>query len=246
MAPGERDEAPPQSRRKPPEEASRNATRRMTVQAFVLALSWGAMPVVLLPMIEPQHQLIVACLMAGMISAGGFALASGAQRGTGLHLDDDLRLGAGSAALPGQRRSSITGIFLLIYAVFISRNVVSNGDLFFDNLRAQLQLERQTETISLLLKEFQENASDWLWQTDAEGRLNHVPERFVEVAQMPPQLLLGARFVEALEMLCPSDAAAVTGLAGADGKARTAARCHRSCRRRRASADVVVVGKAQG
>ena len=35
---------------------------------------------------------------------------------------------------------------------------------------------------------------------------------------MPPQLLLGARFVEALEMLCPADAAAVTGLCRADGK----------------------------
>ncbi len=64
------------SRRRPPNGASRNATRRMTVQALVLALTWGAMPVVLLPAIGPSHQLIVACLMAGMISAGGFALAS--------------------------------------------------------------------------------------------------------------------------------------------------------------------------
>ena len=64
------------SRRHPPTEASRNATRRMTVQAFVLALTWGAMPVVLLPVIGPTHQLIVACLMAGMISAGGFALST--------------------------------------------------------------------------------------------------------------------------------------------------------------------------
>ena len=79
----------------------------------------------------------------------------------------------------------VMAVFLLIYAIFISRNLVSNGQLFLDNLRAQLQLERQTETISLLLKEFQENASDWLWQTDADGRLIHVPERFVQVAQMP-------------------------------------------------------------
>ena len=201
------------SRRKPPREASRNATRRMTVQAFVLALSWGAMPVVLLPMIEPHHQLIVACLMAGMISAGGFALAS--VPSAALAYTWTMTCASVLALLLCRDETyTITGIFLLIYAVFISRNVVSNGDLFFDNLRAQLQLERQTETISLLLKEFQENASDWLWQTDAEGRLNHVPERFVEVAQMPPQLLLGARFVEALEMLCPADAAAVAGLAG--------------------------------
>ena len=40
---------------------------------------------------------------------------------------------------------AMTAVFLLIYAVFISRNVISNGRLFFDNMRAQLQLARQTE-----------------------------------------------------------------------------------------------------
>jgi two-component system, sensor histidine kinase len=200
------------SRRRPPNEASRNATRRMTVQAFVLALTWGAMPVVLLPMIGPSHQLIVACLMAGMISAGGFALAS--VPSAGLAYTWTMTCASVLALLLCRDEMfAVTGFFLLIYAVFISRNVVSNGNLFFDNQLAQLQLERQTETISLLLKEFQENASDWLWQTDAEGRLTHVPERFVEVAQMPAQLLLGARLVEAMEMLCPADGPAVAGIA---------------------------------
>lgn len=86
-----------------------------------------------------------------------------------------------------------------------ARNVVSHGNLFQDNLRAQLQHERQTEIISLLLKEFQDNASDWLWQTDARGRLVDVPPRFVEVAQLPLPLLKGAHFSELLEMLCPDD-----------------------------------------
>src|SRR5665647_2278515 len=201
------------SRRRPPQEASRNATRRMTIQAFVLALSWGALPVMLLPVIGPTHQLIVACLMAGMISAGGFALST--VPSAGLAYTWTMTCASVLALLLCRvELFAVTGVFLLIYAVFISRNVVSNGNLFFDNQLAQLQLERQTETISLLLKEFQENASDWLWQTDADGRLTHVPERFVEVTQMPAQLLLGAKFVEAMEMLCPSDGAAVAGLAG--------------------------------
>jgi hypothetical protein len=55
------------SRRRPPKEASRNAIRRLTVQAFILALAWGTMPVVILPAVGPTYQLIVACLMAGMI-----------------------------------------------------------------------------------------------------------------------------------------------------------------------------------
>jgi hypothetical protein len=100
----------------------------------------------------------------------------------------------------------IIGLFLLLYAVFMSRNLVAHGNLFFDNLRAQLELERNTEIISLLLQDFQANASDWLWQTDADGRLVHVPERFVEVAQLPHALLRGAKFVDVLAMLCPDDA----------------------------------------
>jgi hypothetical protein len=200
------------SRHAPPREASRRAKKRMTIQACVMALVWGAMPVVLLPAVGPTYQLIVACLMAGMISAGGFTLSTVPT--AGLIYTWTMSIASAVALLRCQVDAyAVTAIFLLIYAVFISRNLVSNGKLFFDNLRAQLQLERQTETISLLLKEFQENASDWLWQTDPEGRLIDVPERFVEVAQMPAQLLRSARLVEAMEMLCPSDGPAVAGIA---------------------------------
>ncbi|MDO9060605.1 MAG: ATP-binding protein [Bradyrhizobium sp.] len=199
------------SRRRPPKEASRRAIRRMTVHSFVLALAWGVMPVVILPAIAPTYQLIVGCLMAGMISAGGFALSTVPSAG----LAYTWTMAAASAAallLCEVDAYTVTAVFLLIYAVFISRNLISNGRLFFDNLRAQLQLERQTETISLLLKEFQENASDWLWQTDAEGRLVHVAERFVEVAQIPRPLLQGACFADTLETLCPADGPAVAGI----------------------------------
>jgi two-component system, sensor histidine kinase len=199
------------SRRAPPNEASRRATRRMTIQSFVMALLWGAMPLVLLPATGPTYQLIVACLMAGMISAGGFTLST--VPSAGLAYTWTMSAASAVALLLCRVDAYVfSAIFLLIYAVFISRNLVSNGKLFFDNLRAQLQLERQTETISLLLKEFQENASDWLWQTDADGRLIHVPERFVEVAQISARVLRSAKLVEAMEMLCPADGPAVAGI----------------------------------
>ena len=54
----------------------------------------------------------------------------------------------------------------------MSRNLVAHGNICSWTICARkLQLERQTEIISLLLKEFQANASDWLWQTDVDGRL---------------------------------------------------------------------------
>ena len=63
-----------------------------------------------------------------------------------------------------------TAILLIVYAVFMSRNLVAHGRLFFERLRYELKIESQRELIGLLLNDFQEHASDWLWETDAERR----------------------------------------------------------------------------
>jgi len=200
------------SQRAPPVRASLRAARRMVLQAFFLAAIWGALPLALLAKSGPTDQMIIACLMAGMIAGGAFTLSTVPRAGL-VYTWTMAFASAGALFLSGDRVHFFTAVFLLIYAAFMVRNVVSHGNLFQDNLRAQLQLERQTEIISLLLKEFQENASDWLWQTDAQGRLIDVPERFAEVAQLPLPLLKGAHFSELLEMLCPDDAITASNIA---------------------------------
>jgi signal transduction histidine kinase/ActR/RegA family two-component response regulator len=184
----------------------------MVVQAFVLAAIWGALPIAALSTLEPMNQMIIACLMAGMIAGGAFTLSTFPRAGLTYMWTMPLASALALLLYDSKPYLIIAG-FLVLFAVFMSRNVVAHGDLFSDNLKAQLQLERQTEIISLLLKEFQENASDWLWQTDADGHLIQVPARFCEVAQMPLPLLQGASFTETLEMLCPSDKPAVKGIA---------------------------------
>ncbi len=200
------------SRQIRPEEASRRAIRRMTRQAFFLAAIWGVLPLALLHKVDPTSQMVIACLMAGMIAGGAFTLSTVPR--VGLVYTWTMTLAsAGSLVLTGGKVHLFTAIFLLLFTGFVVRNLVSHGNLFLENLQAQLKLERQTEIISLLLKEFQENASDWLWQTDAEGQLIHVPDRFAEVAQIPLPLLKGARFSDVLEMLCPDDAITASNIA---------------------------------
>ncbi|SEP32303.1 ATP-binding protein [Rhodopseudomonas pseudopalustris] len=192
------------SRRAPPREASTNATRRMSVQALILGLIWGAMPIALFPNATPSDQLIIGCLVTGMMSGGAFALSTVPRAGLAytwamvLCAAISLILCTGTSYL-------ITIAFLMLYALFISRNLVSHGEMFFDNLRAKFELERNTEIISLLLKDFQANASDWLWQTDTQGRLVHVPDRFVEVAHLPANILCGALLSDVIGMLCSDD-----------------------------------------
>jgi two-component system, sensor histidine kinase len=202
------------TRRARPQEASPRATRRMAVQAFFLAAIWGALPLMLLPKVEPMYQLIIACLVTGMISGGAFTLST-VPRAALIYTWTMAFASAGALVMCENNIYLITAGFLLVFAVFMARNLVAHGSLFLGNLKAQLELERKTEIISLLLKEFQENASDWLWQTDAEGRLIDVPERFAEVAQLPLSRLQGAGFAETLATLCPADRPTVASIVAA-------------------------------
>ena len=199
-------------RRARPPTASPRAARRMVMHAFFLAAAWGALPLALLAKSDPTDQMIIACLMSGMIAGGAITLSTVPRAGL-VYTWTMAFASAVALVLCGDKVHLLTALFLLVYSAFMVRNIVSHGNIFQDNLRAQLQLERQTEIISLLLKEFQENASDWLWQTDAQGRLIDVPERFAEVAQMPLPLLKGAHFAELLDLLCPEDAITASNIA---------------------------------
>ena len=201
------------SYRNPPQEASPRAARHMLRQAFFLAAIWGTLPLALFSHIEPTSQLILACLMVGMMSGGAFTLSTFPR--AGLVYLATMTVGCvGAPLLCGAGPYLVTSVFLLLFAFFMARNIVMQGNLFLGNLKAQLELERQTEIISLLLKDFQENASDWLWQTDAEGHLVDVPERFADVSQLPLPLLKGSHFADVLDMLCPEDKSAAYNIVG--------------------------------
>ncbi|MFC0242092.1 PAS domain-containing hybrid sensor histidine kinase/response regulator [Rhodopseudomonas telluris] len=192
------------TRHSPPREASANATRRMSVQALILGSVWGAMPIALFPGAAPTDQLILGCLVTGMMSGGAFTLSTVPRAGLA-YTWAMVACSAIALILCSGTSYMVTAIFLLLYAVFMSRNLVWHGEMFFNNLRSQFELERNTEIISLLLKDFQANASDWLWQTDTLGRLVHVPDRFAEVAHLPSNVLFGAQFSDVLGMLCVED-----------------------------------------
>ncbi|HQT46258.1 MAG TPA: EAL domain-containing protein [Acidocella sp.] len=64
-----------------------------------------------------------------------------------------------------------------------------------------LRLEESSEVIKLLLRDFEESASDWLWETNAALELQQVSKRLAQVARRPaaalrgtfPDILLGGK-----------------------------------------------------
>src|SRR5690606_8637651 len=46
---------------------------------------------------------------------------------------------------------------------------------FVEQHLSESAVKEQSQLISLLLRDFEESTSDWLWQTDADGQLQDIP-----------------------------------------------------------------------
>ena len=159
--------------------ASSHAIARSRRKAFVLGCLWGLAAAVFFPIADGPARTVVASIAMGMIAGGGAALAP---------LPAALRaylapLFAGNAlalALSHQPSDAFLAILLCVFTFIIYRAAINRSDLIRANLEHNRKLADQSSIIELLLKEFEEGASDWLWQTDAEGRPVRGEERMAQ------------------------------------------------------------------
>jgi diguanylate cyclase (GGDEF)-like protein/PAS domain S-box-containing protein len=185
--------------RKPPASVSMRTLRRATWHAAALAALWALVPLVLFPQADGAQRMLIAAIATGMMCAGGFALATTPAAGTAYVLI----LGAGIGLTLFHSDYPLAwpvGALLVIYACIVVASVWSTARMFGARLMAEAQAAQQSEVIGLLLRDFQENASDVLWEIDAQERLHHVSPRLaalfgLSIAQ------LGA--LPVLELLAP-------------------------------------------
>ena len=91
-------------------------------------------------------------------------------------------------------------------------SVWSTARLFGGRLRAEAETARQNELIGLLLRDFEENASDLLWEIDAEGRLCHVSSRMERLFGMTAGRLQSRPVAEWLQRMLPDEDGAAAQL----------------------------------
>ena len=196
------------SRRRQPRTASRRAIARSTRHAAALGALWSVPAVLWFPVAAPGVQTMLATLVAGMLSAGAFALSPLPRASTayvGLLASGSmlgLMFAYGPASVPFVLLCAAYGGICLLGALTGSRKTNAL-------LRSERDAERQRQIVTVLLRDFEEQASEALWETDAEGRLCHASARLGELMGAPAAGLQGLTLAEMIERRCPGGGALV-------------------------------------
>lgn len=198
--------------RTPPREASRRPLRKATVMGTLMAALWSLPPLALFQGSDGPGQLLLAVVTTGMMCAGGFALSTIPAAGTAyvlvLGLASAFTIYASHMPLAGP-----LGGLLVVYMFIVLASVWASSNMLAARLKAEAEAERQNEVVGLLLRDFEENASDLLWEVDARGLLRHESPRLLSLLDLSHELRRSRPLVDLLTALVPDDSTALGQLA---------------------------------
>ena len=164
-------------RRLCPADQRRVGVREIHFQAVgsaALALVWALPILVFGPWLGKTEIGVIWAILAMQMAGVGFSFAAiplGAQAFVAI-------LGfAGISAFLGHDEVTAAAV-AACFQVFVAVGALERARNFLEGKVYEASLQDKAEVVSLLLREFEEGAADWLWQVDATRRVRSVSPRF--------------------------------------------------------------------
>ncbi len=201
-------------RARPPQAASPRAIARTVRGALLLSLPWGMAPALWFHRIGHDGQQLLSTIVVGFMCGGAFALTSVPQAALAYLATITLGSLIGLAAADGLVNAYLQAL-VAMYFVALGASVIVNARIHTARLESERESERKGQLVGLLLRDFEENAADLLWEVDAGGTLSHVSARLAAALGSSPVALRSCRLADALGSAGDTDAAPSHSLARA-------------------------------
>lgn len=164
--------------------------------ALIVGCAWATMPIVLFAPSDANHRLVVVGSIIGVL-ADVFVLGPIFQ--VCLLFATPIVIGGFVGLLrSGEPIAFMLSIMLAIYAIFIAGSCKFMSELSALRITDRVRVGEQKETIDLLLRNFEQTTSDWLWETDRSRRLRNVSARLAQAARKPASALQRTLFEDIL------------------------------------------------
>ncbi|NYG32336.1 EAL domain-containing protein [Sphaerotilus montanus] len=186
---------------KPLDVLARPAVRwRFIGEASLVAVMFSGIAIFLFPVVGPDLRFLLGVMACGAIPVGAMSAAPVREVALAWTLTSSTGVLLGLLQLPPPVSDVAIGL-LLTMDLLVLASVRSVSDGVRARLRAETAALRDRQSLDLLLRDFETQADDWLWETDAGGRLRHVSLPMARALGFDEgDRLLGTRLTEVLEV----------------------------------------------
>ncbi|MEQ1725992.1 MAG: EAL domain-containing protein [Sphingopyxis sp.] len=107
-------------------------------------------------------------------------------------------VGVISAAAMGATGNWLAATSALLFTVVTTVTILTAGRDFIRSAILGRKADERGETVSLLLREFEDTSADWLWQLDSNRRVSRPSPRFAHAVGQEPEAIEGEGFLQLL------------------------------------------------
>ena len=162
-------------------------------QAAILGALWGILGIMVYPNVEPEYQIVVIATLSGMFGGGVVSLYT-LPRAMFYWLGTTMLGSAIALLIAGTFTNHVVAVMLVSYALslFVSGHAISAT--YTQAKMAHFEVSDQSDTISILLRDFSEKASDWLWEFSNTNEFTLGSEKFEDLLGFSPEALISNRY----------------------------------------------------
>ncbi len=166
--------------------------------ALIQGIVWAIPLGLFLEQAPPPTQTVIIGISLAVAGVGALALA---RVPIGAVVLSGITIGAASRAIYFYVDDSTLApsILCAVYGFVLIGIVASMHWDFLRGTRAELEVARQRQVIALLLNDFERGTSDWLWETDRDGKVSYFSSRFIEALGRDENEVLGFTFANLVE-----------------------------------------------
>jgi diguanylate cyclase (GGDEF)-like protein len=170
-------------RLKVPTRVSPGVVRKSMLHAGLLAALWAALPWAIFSHGSPSDQMLIAGVMLGMVAGGGFVLTPLAPAAIVFSVIIGVST-SGAVAQIHDPTAKLMAVLMAGYTLVTVAAILLGARRSAGALRAEREAERQGQLVALLLKDFESQSADVMWETDASGRLVRITPKLVALMRL--------------------------------------------------------------
>lgn len=174
--------------------ASRAELHRETIASAILGGLWAVPALLFVQSGGTGATLVIWAVLSNLMAASALVLTA-APLGTMLFI---IAVGAAQSFMTYRLGLPLLAVASGMFGLLLLTMTFRAGRGFIVGRMSDIVLAEKKEVVSLLLKEFEDTAADWLWQTDPNRCLTHVSPRFAAALGVELADLEGKQFVRVL------------------------------------------------